>query len=88
MIIDDFNVKRIAILESEADAPRPVDRHCPLTGAIARQLVQANGFERAYVPERRRGVEHRQKLDCGLLIKTGKLALAVFREFAGRAVCP
>jgi len=40
MVVDDFNVKTVAVLPAETDAPLIVDPDAPLTGAVASELFE------------------------------------------------
>src|SRR5271167_3719493 len=56
VIVDNFNVPGVAVLESEADAPWTVDRHRPLIFSRSRQLVESDRLQRTEVGERGRRV--------------------------------
>jgi hypothetical protein len=70
MIIDDLDVKRTALFETEADSPLIVDAYTPCPVAIATQLFQAISGWRSHIFEPTRQVQldqfpQRRTLDGG-----------------------
>lgn len=89
MIIDDFDLERVAIAELEANSPGTIRGHRPLALPIASELVQADTLQGAQVLQRRGGIQRRQELACRVDIKAPVLCrLAVFRKAASRGVAP
>lgn len=57
MIINDLDIKSIAIGKGEADAPLIVDADAPLPGAIAAELFQAIAWRYAQIFDGMRRVQ-------------------------------
>jgi hypothetical protein len=62
MIVDNFNVVRITLAETEAYPPGPVDGHSPLPLTVSLELVKANAPQRTEILEACRGVKGSQQL--------------------------
>jgi hypothetical protein len=60
MVIDDLNIKSIAILEAKAQAPLVIDANTPLTFAASAQSLQPVARRNAKVLECIRVIEHLQ----------------------------
>jgi hypothetical protein len=60
VIINDFNIGSIAILETEAESPLIVDTDAPLSFAVVLQCFQPVGRRITQVIERRRSIKLRQ----------------------------
>src|SRR4051812_18192503 len=88
MVVDDFHVPRIAILEFETDTPRTVYSHRPLSATIARQLVQSDGFQWTQIIQRSGSVEHGKQFHCSVAVQSAEPAFAFFRKSPRLAVPP
>jgi len=44
VVVDDFDVECVTLVEMETDSPGAVDGHGPLPTSIARELVEADAF--------------------------------------------
>jgi hypothetical protein len=56
-VIDDFNVRRLAGLETKTDAPLVIDANAPLPGAVARKFFQTIAGRHTQEIQRHRGVK-------------------------------
>ena len=83
MVVDDLHFERVASAKLEADSPRAVDDHRPLTLTVTTQLVQADALQGTQVLQRSCRIERREKLACSVRIQAPELrGLAVFRKAA------
>lgn len=87
MIVDDLYLVGVALAEFETDAPTLVDRHCPLSFAVALQLVQSDTLQRAQVSERFGDVQREQQLSNRLEIESAKLVrMLAIPDLAARRI--
>jgi hypothetical protein len=73
MIVDDFNVIRIALAETEAYPPGPVDGHSPLPLAVSFELMKANTPQGTQILEICCGVKGKEQLLGYIMIHPTKL---------------
>src|SRR5262245_37287890 len=69
VIVHDLDLVRVALAELEADPPRSVHGHRPLTPALTLELVQPNAPERAEIRESLGDIEREQQIDGSLAIQ-------------------
>ncbi len=62
MIVNDFNIIRIAFAKLKADPPRSIDGHSPLPLSIPFELMKANALQGAQILEICRSVEGSEQL--------------------------
>ncbi|GLU28268.1 hypothetical protein Brsp01_35010 [Brucella sp. NBRC 12950] len=51
MIINNFNIKRMAVLKPEAYAPRAIDIHSPLPFSVALQWMKVQRLQRTKITQ-------------------------------------
>jgi hypothetical protein len=67
MVVHDLDVKRIAVLPSEADAPLIIDANTVLSSALPAQLLESVPWRDAQIIERLGGVDDDQLAQHGAL---------------------
>ena len=67
MVIDDFNLERVAGVPAKTDSPPLINADAPLAGSTSGELLQAIGRRDAQVVQRNRTVEHSQLAQGNLL---------------------
>ena len=89
VVINNFNIFGVAVLEPEHQPPRAVDRHRPLALPITNQRVEANRFEWRDIVERRGCMKYLQPRHRLGDIHPAELGLALpgkaFRRAVGEA---
>jgi hypothetical protein len=73
VIVDDFDIMRVAAPELETDAPGSIHVHRPLLSAAALELVQPNAFEAADGLESFRILENLETHERAAIIESAEL---------------
>jgi hypothetical protein len=77
VIVDDLHVVGVAFPELETNTPTLVDRHRPLSFAVAFELVQPDAPQGAEIAERLGDVQSKQQFDRSIEIEPAKLVRTV-----------
>ena len=86
MIIDYFNIMRVAVLEPENQSPRAIDRYRPLPLPFAAQSMEADRVEWRNIVERTRRPQYLQPRKRLGAIHPAELRFAVNGKSLGRTV--
>ena len=84
MVVDDFDIVGISPLETEADSPRAVDAHRPLSFAISAEPMKPDALERAQVSDCGGGVQNGEPFRCSVGVHPAESSCLSALEEAAR----
>ena len=89
MIVDDFDIERIAFAELETDAPTRIHCHCPLVFPVTLELVQTNALEWAQVVQALCDIQRQQQVDRDIVIQsTTLIGLLALPDLSRHCISP
>ena len=89
VVIDDFDIVRIALPELETYPPRPVYGHRPLTLPVALELVDSHALERTKIPKHLGDVQRQEQVDSAVDLQPAELVRPLaFPDLAACRIAP